>query len=162
MWCRAAVVRTDVLEERIASIIRVERISELRTMLAVTSKWRTLLRNTNSECSNCQLLLKLFLARGFFPPWWWRQYGPPKHPFLQEPHGDTSQKAIFFKILFSLENCYTTFKHCLHHGSSLCRKPSSVSTVKGPRMWGLRIFICTIFNEADISQDYKYWMSGWQ
>jgi hypothetical protein len=38
-------VRTDVLEELIASIIRVTRIGELRT-LAITSKRRTLRRNT--------------------------------------------------------------------------------------------------------------------
>jgi hypothetical protein len=33
-----ALVRTDVLEERITSIIRVKRISELETTLAVTTK----------------------------------------------------------------------------------------------------------------------------
>jgi hypothetical protein len=36
MWCRAGLVRTDVSKESIASIIRVERISELATPLAVT------------------------------------------------------------------------------------------------------------------------------
>jgi hypothetical protein len=35
--CRAALVRSDVSEERIASIIRVRRIGELGTTLAVTS-----------------------------------------------------------------------------------------------------------------------------
>jgi hypothetical protein len=39
MWCR--------VEERIASIIRVKRISELGTTLAVTSNWSILRRNTN-------------------------------------------------------------------------------------------------------------------
>jgi hypothetical protein len=39
-------VRTDVSEERSASIIRVTRISELGTTLAVTSNRRTLRRNT--------------------------------------------------------------------------------------------------------------------
>jgi hypothetical protein len=34
---RVALVRTDVLEERIASIIRAKRICELGTTLAVTS-----------------------------------------------------------------------------------------------------------------------------
>jgi hypothetical protein len=33
MWCRLAVVRTDASEERIASIIRMKRISELGTNL---------------------------------------------------------------------------------------------------------------------------------
>jgi hypothetical protein len=37
MFCRVAVVRTDVSEELSASIIKVTRIGELGTMLAVTS-----------------------------------------------------------------------------------------------------------------------------
>jgi hypothetical protein len=37
-----ALVSTDVSEERIAFIIKVKRISELRTTLAVTSKGSTL------------------------------------------------------------------------------------------------------------------------
>jgi hypothetical protein len=37
IWHRVALVRTDVSKERIASIIRVERISELGTMSAVTT-----------------------------------------------------------------------------------------------------------------------------
>jgi hypothetical protein len=41
-----ALVRTDVSEEHIASIIRVRRISELGTMLPVTSNQSTLRRNT--------------------------------------------------------------------------------------------------------------------
>jgi hypothetical protein len=40
-------LRTDVSEERSASIIRVIRMSELGTTLAVTSNRRTLRRNTN-------------------------------------------------------------------------------------------------------------------
>jgi hypothetical protein len=42
MLRRVAVVRTDVLEELSASIIRVTRIGELETTLAVTSNRRTL------------------------------------------------------------------------------------------------------------------------
>jgi hypothetical protein len=42
---RVALVRTDVLEERSASIIGVTRISELGTTLAVTSTRRTLRRS---------------------------------------------------------------------------------------------------------------------
>jgi hypothetical protein len=38
---RVALVRTDVSEERIASIIRMTRIGELRTTLAVTSNRRS-------------------------------------------------------------------------------------------------------------------------
>jgi hypothetical protein len=62
--------RTDVSEERITYIIRVTRISELGTTLAVTSNCSTLRRNTK---------------------------------FLQESHGNTSQKTAFF-ILNHREN----------------------------------------------------------
>jgi hypothetical protein len=37
MWCHVTLVRTDVSEERITSIIGAERISQLGTMLPVTS-----------------------------------------------------------------------------------------------------------------------------
>jgi hypothetical protein len=43
---RVALVRTDVSEEDSASIIRMTRISELATTLAVTSTRRTPLRDT--------------------------------------------------------------------------------------------------------------------
>jgi hypothetical protein len=46
MLRRVALVRTDVSEERIASFIRVTRICELGTTLAVTSNRRTLRRKT--------------------------------------------------------------------------------------------------------------------
>jgi hypothetical protein len=46
MLRRVALVRTDVSEELSASIIRLTRIGELGTALAVTSKRRTLRRNT--------------------------------------------------------------------------------------------------------------------
>jgi hypothetical protein len=39
MWRCVALVRTDVSEERIDSIIRVERMCELGTTLAVTGKF---------------------------------------------------------------------------------------------------------------------------
>jgi hypothetical protein len=41
---------------------------------------------------SCYLLLT-FLTRLLFSSWWWRRYVPPKHRFLQEPHGVTSQKT---------------------------------------------------------------------
>jgi hypothetical protein len=37
IWCRVALLRTDVSEERIASIITVQRITKLGTTLAVTN-----------------------------------------------------------------------------------------------------------------------------
>jgi hypothetical protein len=46
---RVALVRTDVSEELSASIIRLTRIGELGTTLAVTSNRRTLRRNTYAE-----------------------------------------------------------------------------------------------------------------
>jgi hypothetical protein len=46
MLRHVALVRTDVSEELSASIIRVTRIGELVTTLAVTSNRRTLRRNT--------------------------------------------------------------------------------------------------------------------
>jgi hypothetical protein len=46
MLRRVALVRTDVSEELSASFIRVTRIGELGTMLAVTSNRRTLRRIT--------------------------------------------------------------------------------------------------------------------
>jgi hypothetical protein len=48
MLRRVALVRTDVSEERSASIIMVTRIGELGTTLAVTSNHRTLRRNTKN------------------------------------------------------------------------------------------------------------------
>jgi hypothetical protein len=54
MLCRVALVRTDVSEELSASFIRVTRIGELGTALAVTS--------------NRSTLRTLFLVHRFFHP----------------------------------------------------------------------------------------------
>jgi hypothetical protein len=67
MLRRVALVRTDVSEERFTPIIRVTRIGERGTTLAVTSNRRKLRR----------------------------RYFPPKRRFLQELHGITSQKTAF-------------------------------------------------------------------
>jgi hypothetical protein len=48
MLRRVAIVRTDVLEERSASIIRVTRIGQAETSLTVTSNRRTLRRKYNA------------------------------------------------------------------------------------------------------------------
>jgi hypothetical protein len=53
--CRVALVRTNVSEELSASIVRLTRIGELGTTLAVTSNRRTLRRHT--ECSSELLVL---------------------------------------------------------------------------------------------------------
>jgi hypothetical protein len=47
--CHVALVRTDVSEELSASIIRLTRIGELGTTLAVTSNRCTLRRNTKKK-----------------------------------------------------------------------------------------------------------------
>jgi hypothetical protein len=48
MLCLVALVRTNVSEERSASNVRVTRIGELGTMLAVTSNRRAMRRNTRT------------------------------------------------------------------------------------------------------------------
>jgi hypothetical protein len=58
---RVALVRTDVSEELKASFIRVTRIGELGTTLAVTSNQRTPRINT-------KLQLALFLVHRFLSP----------------------------------------------------------------------------------------------
>jgi hypothetical protein len=47
LWHHVGFVRTDYLEDRVASIFRVGKISELGTVLAVTSRLKTRRRNTN-------------------------------------------------------------------------------------------------------------------
>jgi hypothetical protein len=54
MWHRVALLRTDISVERVASIIRVWRISELETTLAINSDRREnfksyILRTTSSH-----------------------------------------------------------------------------------------------------------------
>jgi hypothetical protein len=44
---RVVFIRTDVSKETIASVITMERISEVGTTVAVTSNWNTLRRNSN-------------------------------------------------------------------------------------------------------------------
>jgi hypothetical protein len=70
---RAALVRSDFSEEFRASIIRVTRIGELGTSLAVNSP---ILLHPDDGAAK-------FLS---------------KRPFLQEPHGVTSQKTAFFIV----------------------------------------------------------------
>jgi hypothetical protein len=54
-------VRTDVSKERIASIIRVKRIGELETTLAVTSSRSTLRRNIIISVSSSPILVTLMM-----------------------------------------------------------------------------------------------------
>jgi hypothetical protein len=109
-----ALVRTDISEELSASFIRVTRIGELGTMLAVTSNRRTLRRNTKCALSS------------------------PKRRFIQEPRGVTSQKTPFFivtavktsnltttEVDFQLSSLWVT--RCYGWGTGTVRQP----TVKG-------------------------------
>jgi hypothetical protein len=61
MLRRVALVRTDVSEELIASLIRVTRIGEVGTTLAVT--WYFF-----AACVGCWLQLALFLVHRFLSP----------------------------------------------------------------------------------------------
>jgi hypothetical protein len=74
MLRRVALVRIDVSEELIASIIRVERFSELGTLAVI------------SCCEFPAVPSSLVLSL-----WWQRRYFSPKHLVLQEPHGVTSR-----------------------------------------------------------------------
>jgi hypothetical protein len=74
MLYRVARVRTDGSAERSASVIRMTRIGELGTTLAVIS--------------NRRLGKKYKVSKV-----------PPKRRFLQEPQGVTSQKTPFFKAI---------------------------------------------------------------
>jgi hypothetical protein len=72
---RVTLVRTDVSEDLSSSFIRVTRIGELGTTLAVTNNRRTLRRNTKylkyltwyffAACVGCYLQLALFLVHRF-------------------------------------------------------------------------------------------------
>jgi hypothetical protein len=77
MLRRVGLVRTEVSEEDSTSIIRVIRIGELGTTLAVSSSRRP---------------PTLFLVQRFLSPWWRKRCVPPKRRFLQEPHGVTSRR----------------------------------------------------------------------
>jgi hypothetical protein len=58
---RADLVRNDILEERSASIIRVTRIGEIATTIALTSNRRTLRRNNSSAVRSSSILLTLMI-----------------------------------------------------------------------------------------------------
>jgi hypothetical protein len=58
----------------------------------------------------------LFPVHWFMSPWWLRRYVPPKHRFLQEKHGVTSQKTAFFIVTaVTTPKSYTIYIFCLPH-----------------------------------------------
>jgi hypothetical protein len=103
---RVAPVRTDISQESSASIIRVTRIRELGTTLAVTSNPRALRKNIMWEKKRqygipdwgWRVTTNVVPSHRLLSPWCWTRYVPPKRRFLQEPHGLTSQKTAFFII----------------------------------------------------------------
>jgi hypothetical protein len=88
-----ALMRTDVSEERSASIMRVTRIGEQGTTLPATS-------------NRCTL-------RRFLSPWWWRCYVPPKRQFWLEPYGVTSQKTAFLIHVYLYLTDFSNFCNCV-------------------------------------------------
>jgi hypothetical protein len=107
MWWRVAVVRIDVSEESVTSIISVTRIFELWPMLTESSNWRTMRRKNK--------ILAMFLAPWFLSDWWWRPYFLPKCRFLQKPHDITFKKTVFFVVTtvktWNLKYLETRFIH---------------------------------------------------
>jgi hypothetical protein len=92
---RVTLVRTNVSEEPSASFIRVTRIGELGTTLAVTSNRRTLRRNNKWEVllrSERRLLVIASVVRSspILVTVMKEALNPQKLRFLQEPHGVTS------------------------------------------------------------------------
>jgi hypothetical protein len=54
----------------------------------------------------------LFLAHRFLSPWWRRRQVPPKRRFLQEPHGVTTQKTPFFRLLIVPAELWLLIRYC--------------------------------------------------
>jgi hypothetical protein len=115
MLHRVALVRTEVSEELVASIIRATRIDELGTTLAVISNRRTLRRNTESCIVFVFLrsVLWLLVTANVVPSSLIlvalieEAEVPAKNRFLQELQGLTSQKTPFL-IVTALNNSNLT------------------------------------------------------
>jgi hypothetical protein len=93
MLCCVALVRTDVSVDFRASFIRVTRIGELGTTLAVTSKRRKLrsvrrLLVTANVIPNWPIPVTLIMEAISSSETW----------FFQEQYGVISQKTTFFKV----------------------------------------------------------------
>jgi hypothetical protein len=114
MLRRVVLVRTDVSEELSASFIRVTRIRELGTTLALTSNRRTLRRNTkcipNTKHQDLVFLRsvrRLLVTASVVPSspiliiLMKEALSSSETSVLQEPHGVTSHKTPFFVSLNS-------------------------------------------------------------
>jgi hypothetical protein len=102
---RLALIRTDVSTERIASIIKVIRIGDPGTTLAVTTVFlRSVLRllvaaNVPSSRILFPLMMEVIV--------------PPERRCLQERQGVTSQKAAFFIVIAMKPPSLTMLCHVL-------------------------------------------------
>jgi hypothetical protein len=86
MLRRVTLVRTDVSEELSAAFIRVTKIFELGTTLALTS----------AACRRLLVTASVVLSSPIFVTLMEEAQVPPKRRFLQEPHGVSSKKTLFF------------------------------------------------------------------
>jgi hypothetical protein len=55
----------------------------------------------------------LFLVHRFLSPWWRRRQVPLKRRFLQKPHGVTTQKTPFFKLVLLRSVCPLLVAACI-------------------------------------------------
>jgi hypothetical protein len=110
MWRRVAPVRTDVSQERSASIIRVKGIRELRRTLAVTRNWSTMRRFTGNVYPSSLILFTLmmwamsstessFLTRA-------TQCHISEDSILHSPHLE-NLKSFFYSVALSPRANYT-------------------------------------------------------
>jgi hypothetical protein len=86
MLLRVILVRADISEKLLTSIVRMIRIGQLGTTSAVTC--------ICTAYFSYWLLLTSFLARRFLSPWWRSRYVSPNRRFLQELHGVIFQKTV--------------------------------------------------------------------
>jgi hypothetical protein len=93
MLRRVALVKTDVSEESITYIIRVERICELGTTLGVTSDW-----SISSQHASVVSTANVRSSLIFFALMMEEVCSSKKNRFSQEPHGVKSQKMAFFMV----------------------------------------------------------------
>jgi hypothetical protein len=99
MWRRVDLVWSDVSEERISSIFRIEKSASEGPA-----------RNGGSS-----YLLTLVPCARIFLSWWWRRCVPPKRHFTQDLHGATFQKTIFILNVFGFNTVYCCY--CLSTGA---------------------------------------------
>jgi hypothetical protein len=156
MWSHVVLVWTDVSEEHIASIFRVEK-SEARNQ-------------REQVAADCTQLLTLVPRSQIFLPWRWRRYIHPKRRFTQDLHGATSQKTAFFRhvhaygfsgismdrhnlkstvFLLSKGETPSTFKelHCNYFNSSISQGSSDTLGIgyeQGSIPEGMTIFLFAI------------------